>query len=244
MLVGGSIIANAILEDYTSLARREEETIQLREKAEALMKTAQAAEQRLEKQKAEFEALKKTEEWAASSGLKQELNNLKATNAILVKEKTAAEVAIKEVEARGAAALKEVEVRAAAVVKELANANANANADCSKLSKTVEELQIVEAIHDAPENTVTVANVNECARQAGFKAGYNLCLNDVNPFFTSKFTDEQCGLHSVDTEAAFDATVDAYNSLTIPVVDHIEACLEVDDYVDRLRMLFGTKERG
>ncbi|KAJ0915138.1 hypothetical protein HanPSC8_Chr06g0246511 [Helianthus annuus] len=41
---------------------------------------------------------------------------------------------------------------------------------------------IVEAILDAPENTAAVANVTS-ARHAGFKAGYNQCLNDVNPFF-------------------------------------------------------------
>ncbi|KAJ0438600.1 hypothetical protein HanHA300_Chr16g0615871 [Helianthus annuus] len=129
MLVGGSIIANAILEDYTSMAlREEEETIQRREKAEALMKNAQAAEERLEKQKAEFETLKKTEEWVESSGLKQ------AVNTTLVKEKTAAEADAKEAEARSAAALKEAEVRVAATVKELKDANA----DRSKLSKVVE----------------------------------------------------------------------------------------------------------
>ncbi|KAJ0940305.1 hypothetical protein HanRHA438_Chr02g0081881 [Helianthus annuus] len=274
---------SAILEDYTSLARREEETIQLREKAEALMKTAQAAEERLDWKKAKFETLKKTEEWAASSGIKH------AVNATLVKEKTAAEAAAKEVEARGAAALKEVEACAAAVVKELADANA----DPFKLKKTIEELQeelktremicateaearerqaeedrdslatsiaqltsdrawmrqfgighIVEAILDAPDNTVAVADVNERAPQAGFKAGYNQCLNDVNPFFVSKFTDEQCALHDLDTKAAFDAAVDAYNSLTILVVYQIEACLEVDDYVDRLRMLFESRKEG
>ncbi|MFS7913656.1 hypothetical protein Hanom_Chr02g00144231 [Helianthus anomalus] len=132
MLVWDSIIMSAILEDYTSLARREEGTIQLREKAEALMKAAQAAEERLDWKKAKFKTLKKTEEWAASSGIKQELNNLKAVNATLVKEKTATEAAAIEVEARGAAALKEVEARVVAVVKELADANG----DPSKLNKS------------------------------------------------------------------------------------------------------------
>ncbi|MFS8019619.1 hypothetical protein Hanom_Chr15g01405861 [Helianthus anomalus] len=99
------------------------------------MKTAQSAEEHLEKQKAEFEKSKKTEEWAASSVQKQELNNLKAANATLVKEKIASKAVTKEAEARGAVALKEAEARAVAVVKELADANA----DRSKLNKTVEE---------------------------------------------------------------------------------------------------------
>ncbi|KAJ0844118.1 hypothetical protein HanRHA438_Chr15g0698861 [Helianthus annuus] len=103
---------------------------------------------------------------------------------------------------------------------------------------------VVEAILDAPENAVAVDNVNERARQAGFKAGYNKCLNNVNPFFASKFTDERSGFHGVDTEAAFDAAVDVYNSLTIPAIERIEACLEVDDYLDRLRILFELVKEG
>ncbi|KAJ0836459.1 hypothetical protein HanRHA438_Chr16g0767181 [Helianthus annuus] len=159
MLVRGSIIANAILEDYTSMARREEEIIQRREKAEALMKNAQAAEERLEKQKAEFETLKKTEEWVASSGLKQELNNLKAVNTTLVKEKTAAEADAKEAEARSAATLKEAEVRVAAAVKELKDANA----DRSKLSKA-EEVKTRETI--LGDVTLRATEAEARARQA------------------------------------------------------------------------------
>ncbi|KAJ0753636.1 hypothetical protein HanPI659440_Chr09g0337981 [Helianthus annuus] len=209
MLVGGSIIANAVMEDYNILARREDETIRLRAQAEAMMKAAQEGMEQLEKDKAAFAKLK-----------------------------TVAEAAIKEADTRGATALKEAEARAA---QELANVNA----DRTKLNKVVEELQIVETILDAPENATTVADVNELARQAGFKAGYNKCLGDVNPFFTSKFTDEWSGFHGVDTEAAYDAAVDAYNRLSIPALDRIEKCLEAENYVDRLRMLFEpVKEDG
>ncbi|KAJ0780820.1 hypothetical protein HanPI659440_Chr06g0242141 [Helianthus annuus] len=165
MLVGGFIVVNAIMEDYNALVRREEETIRLRAQAESMMKTAQAAEVHLEKERAAFEKLKQTERWAASADLEQVrslakllteerklwkeacareneklfrlhpvLNNLKATNAALVKEKTVTEAAVKEAEARGAAVLKEAEARAK---KELADANA----DRTSLNKVVEELQ-------------------------------------------------------------------------------------------------------
>ncbi|KAJ0700640.1 hypothetical protein HanOQP8_Chr10g0370441 [Helianthus annuus] len=295
MLVGGSIVANAIMEDYTTLARREEETIWLRAQEEAMMKTAQAAEVHLEKEKAAFEKLKQTQRWAASAGLeqvrslakllsderkiwkeacareneklfrlRQELNNLKAANAALVKEKTTAEAAVKEAETRNVTALKEAEAH---VAKELADANADHN----KLNKVVEELQeardglatslvkvtddhawmrqhgirnIVEAILDAPENATTVTDMNERARQAGFKAAYDKCLNDVNPFFSCKFTDERSGFHGVDTEAAYDVAVDAYNNLSIPTLDRIDRCLEAEDYMDRLRMLFNPTKEG
>ncbi|MFS7919921.1 hypothetical protein Hanom_Chr03g00218281 [Helianthus anomalus] len=309
LLVGVSLVANAILEDWASLARREEETIWLRGEANTLMKTAQALEERLNKQKAEFDALKKTEEWAASSCLKQvrsltnllpeehnlwkeacarenenlyhlrqELNNLKAANAT------------QEAEARSTAVVKEAEARGAVVVKELADANA----ERSKLVKTevcrevktreailgdldrrvgeagararqaeegrdvlattnaqlvddrdwMRHFVIVDAILEAPENMATVANVNERAREAGFKASYNQCLIDVNPFSSRKFTDEWCTFNGVDTEVAYSAVVDAYNSLTIPALDRIKACLDGDDYVDRLRRLFEQRNEG
>ncbi|KAJ0715834.1 hypothetical protein HanPI659440_Chr13g0505961 [Helianthus annuus] len=66
--------------------------------------------------------------------VRQELNNLKAANAALVKEKTAAEAAIIEGETHGVTTLKEAEAPAA---KELADANA----DRTTLNKFVEELQ-------------------------------------------------------------------------------------------------------
>ncbi|KAJ0640060.1 hypothetical protein HanRHA438_Chr16g0748151 [Helianthus annuus] len=291
MLVGGSIIANSVIEDYNASARREDETIRLRAQAEAMMKIAQEGVEQLEKEKTTFEKLKQTERWTASAGLeqvrslakllsderklwkevcarenekifhvRQELNNLKTANAALAKEKAAAEAAIEEEEARGATALKEAEAGAA---QELSDANA----DRTKLNKVVDELQaelksrvsileevtsrttkaeararqaeetrdglttslahviedhawmrqhgighvstlclfipmsalvilllscdqIVETILDAHENAAAVADMNKLARRAGFKAGYNKCLGDVNPFFTSKFTDE------------------------------------------------------
>ncbi|KAM0042669.1 hypothetical protein Hdeb2414_s0010g00332491 [Helianthus debilis subsp. tardiflorus] len=60
---------------------------------------------------------------------------------------------------------------------------------------------IVGTVLAAPENTATVNELKECARRAGFKAGYNECLTHVNPFYQSKFTDERSGFHGIDTEA-------------------------------------------
>ncbi|KAJ0717224.1 hypothetical protein HanPI659440_Chr13g0521191 [Helianthus annuus] len=71
MLVGSSIIANAVLEDYNVLARREEENIRLRDEAEAMVKAAREGAEQMDRQKAAFERLKQTERWAASAGLEQ-----------------------------------------------------------------------------------------------------------------------------------------------------------------------------
>ncbi|KAJ0570225.1 hypothetical protein HanHA300_Chr05g0175641 [Helianthus annuus] len=71
MLVGSSIIANAVMEDYNVLARREEETIRLQDEAEAMVKAAREGVEQLEREKAAFEKLKQNKRWAASAGLEQ-----------------------------------------------------------------------------------------------------------------------------------------------------------------------------
>ncbi|MFS8027727.1 hypothetical protein Hanom_Chr16g01502131 [Helianthus anomalus] len=71
MLVVSSIIANAIMEDYNALGRREEETIRLRAEAEAMVKAAREGVEQLKKDRAAFEKLKQTETWAATAGLIQ-----------------------------------------------------------------------------------------------------------------------------------------------------------------------------
>ncbi|MFS7946616.1 hypothetical protein Hanom_Chr06g00538491 [Helianthus anomalus] len=101
---------------------------------------------------------------------------------------------------------------------------------------------IVETILGAPENAIAVDEMNKRPRQAGFKAGYNKCVSDVNPFFNSKFTEERSGFHDVDTEAIYAVAVDAYNNMSISALDDIEKCLEVEDYVERLRLLFDLPE--
>ncbi|KAM0048982.1 hypothetical protein Hdeb2414_s0008g00280621 [Helianthus debilis subsp. tardiflorus] len=158
MLVGSSIMANAIIEDYKVLGRKEEEIVRLRAKAEAAARGAREGAEQLEKDRVAFEKLKQTEAWAATAGLKQvrtlakllsderkgwmeacareneilfrvrqELTNLKAANAALMKEKAAAEAVAKvarEAEARSAKALKA------------------ANADRNNLNKAVENLKV------------------------------------------------------------------------------------------------------
>ncbi|KAJ0429814.1 hypothetical protein HanHA300_Chr17g0661731 [Helianthus annuus] len=184
MLVGSSIMANAIMEDYQVLSRKEEETARLRAEAEELVKAAREGAEHLERQKAAFERHKQTEEWAATIGLKQvrtlakllsderkswketlsnerkswkeswakqneklfylcqELTNVKAANAALLKEKVAAEAAAKE--AKGA------EIRITKALEEAKEAEGRAakvleveNTDRSSLNKTVERLQVL-----------------------------------------------------------------------------------------------------
>ncbi|KAJ0781209.1 hypothetical protein HanPI659440_Chr06g0246701 [Helianthus annuus] len=101
---------------------------------------------------------------------------------------------------------------------------------------------IVGTILDAPENAVAVNDLKERAREAGFKAGYNQCIAHVNPLFQSRFTDERSGFHGVDTEARYVTAVNAYNNLSLFAIGDIEKCLEVEDYVDRLRLLYEPPE--
>ncbi|KAJ0940073.1 hypothetical protein HanRHA438_Chr02g0079161 [Helianthus annuus] len=101
---------------------------------------------------------------------------------------------------------------------------------------------IVGTVLDASGNTTAVNELKECARRAGFKAGYNECLSHVNPFYKSRFTDERYGFHGVDTEALYATTVDAYNNLSLSTIEDIEKCLEAKDYVDRLQLLYERPE--
>ncbi|KAJ0867048.1 hypothetical protein HanRHA438_Chr12g0558661 [Helianthus annuus] len=92
MLVGTSIVANAILEDYKVLGRREEEAARLRAEAEELVKAARAGAEQLEKDRAAFEKQKQTSEWAATAQLKQIVQAIMdapetATGLDLVKER-------------------------------------------------------------------------------------------------------------------------------------------------------------
>ncbi|KAM0034585.1 hypothetical protein Hdeb2414_s0016g00499651 [Helianthus debilis subsp. tardiflorus] len=158
MLVGSSIMANAIIKDYKIVGHKEEENAHLWAEGEALVKAAREGAEQLQREKVAFEKHKKTEEWAATAGLKQvrtlakllsdehkswkeswakhneklfrvhqELTNVKAANAALVKEKAAAEEVAKEA--------KEAEARAAKALDE-------ANVDRNHLNKVVEGLKV------------------------------------------------------------------------------------------------------
>ncbi|KAJ0699991.1 hypothetical protein HanOQP8_Chr10g0362471 [Helianthus annuus] len=156
MLIGSSIVANAILEDYKVLGRREEETARMRAEAEKLVEVARAGAEQLEKDRAAFEKEKQTSEWAAAAQLKQkwneswakqndtlfrarqELTNAKAANVALGKEKAAAEaIAVKAQQAKAEVlkALEEAKEAGARAAKALEEAEEKE----SRSSKALEE---------------------------------------------------------------------------------------------------------
>ncbi|KAJ0491470.1 hypothetical protein HanIR_Chr12g0564131 [Helianthus annuus] len=352
MLVGSSIVANAILEDYKALGRREEEAARLRAEAEELVKAARAGAEQLERDRAAFDKQKQTAEWAATAELKQvrtlakllsderkswnekfsnerkkwneswakqndnlfrarqELTNAKAANAALGKEKAAAEViAVKaqQAEARAVKALEEAKEAGARVAKALEEAKEResrsskaleeANAERARLDQVVASLQaevqtrevavtdltarmtaaeeranaaveardaltssfnqleadrewmrshgiarIVQAIMDAPETATGLDLVKERARDAGFKAGYSRCIGHINLMSEGGYTEERSGFRDVDTEARLNAAVASFYDTSLSCVEKLDECLEVADYVDRLRMLYADAE--
>ncbi|XP_021985567.1 tol-Pal system protein TolA-like [Helianthus annuus] len=235
-------MANAIMEDYKVLGRKEEENARLRAEAEALAKAAREGAEQLEREKAAFEQYKQTEEWA-------ELMNVKAANAALVKEKAATDVVAKEAkEAEARAAKAEVQNRVtilAEVTARAAEAEARAREATEardSLVSSFDQFKIVGAIRDAPENAAAVEELKQRAREAGFKAGYNRCISHMNLLSQGKFTDERSGFHGVDTEARLVVAVAAYNDLSISALEEVDKCLEAEDYVDRLRSLYGDPQ--
>ncbi|MFS7907130.1 hypothetical protein Hanom_Chr01g00067631 [Helianthus anomalus] len=153
MIVGSSIILNAIMEDYESLGRKEEETAQLRAEVEAIVKAAREGAKQLIKDKAVSEKLKQTEAWAATAVLKQvpTLAKLLSDERMGWREACAREneklfrvrLELKNLKAANAALMKE-KIAAEAVAKEAeargAKALEEADAD-RKLNKTVEDLR-------------------------------------------------------------------------------------------------------
>ncbi|KAF5797480.1 hypothetical protein HanXRQr2_Chr07g0281061 [Helianthus annuus] len=101
---------------------------------------------------------------------------------------------------------------------------------------------IVKAILNAPENAASVDQIRLRARDAGFKAGYNRCISHINILAQVKYTDERSGFHRVDTEALLAAALAAYDDMCISALEKLEECLEVEDYVDRLRLLYADDE--
>ncbi|KAJ0755041.1 hypothetical protein HanPI659440_Chr09g0353491 [Helianthus annuus] len=352
MLVGSSIVANAILEDYKVLGRREEEAARLRAEAEELVKAARAGAEQLEKDRAAFEKQKQTSEWAVTAQLKQvrtlakllsderkswnekfsnerkkwneswakqndnlfrarqELTNAKAANVALGKEKAAAEViAVKaqQAEAGAVKALEEAKEAGARAAKALEEAKEResrsskaleeANAERIRLDKVVASLQaevqarevavtdlttratvaeerantaveardaltssfnqleadrewmrvhgierIVQAIMDAPETAAGLDLVKERARDAGFKAGYNRCIAHMNIMSVGGVIEERSGFRDMDTEGRLNAVVASFYDTSLSCVEELDECLEVADYVDRLRMLYADAE--
>ncbi|KAJ0848547.1 hypothetical protein HanPSC8_Chr13g0558771 [Helianthus annuus] len=352
MLVGTSIVANAILEDYKVLGRREEEAARMRAEAEKLVEAARAGAEQLEKDKAAFEKQKQTSEWAATVQLKQvrtlaklladerkrweeissnerkkwneswakqnnllfhtrqELANAKAANVALGNEKAAAEAAaakalqakdealkaLEEAKAAGARASKALE-EAAEKESRSSKALEEVNAERIRLDKVVSSLQaevqaravavtdltarvsdaekradaaveakdvlvssfnqleadrewlrthgiarIVEAIMNAPETSSGLDLVKERARDAGFKAGYNRCIGHINVLSAGGYTDQASGFPDVDTEGRLKAAVASFYDTPLACVGELDECLEVADYVDRLRMLYPDVE--
>ncbi|KAM0034305.1 hypothetical protein Hdeb2414_s0016g00496031 [Helianthus debilis subsp. tardiflorus] len=103
--------------------------------------------------------------------VRQELNNLKAANATLVKEKAATEAAVKEAETRGATALKEAEARAA---QELADANAN-RITLNKVAEVQNRVTILEEVSSCATEAEAQAN-----RAAEARDGLTTSLGQVN----------------------------------------------------------------
>ncbi|KAM0071253.1 hypothetical protein Hdeb2414_s0001g00022881 [Helianthus debilis subsp. tardiflorus] len=59
-----------------------------------------------------------------------------------------------------------------------------------------------------------------------------MCLRSVRGWRDSR----------LDTEARYVAAINAYNRLSIATIDNIDKCLEAEDYVDRLRLLYADPE--
>ncbi|MFS8000359.1 hypothetical protein Hanom_Chr12g01177421 [Helianthus anomalus] len=95
---------------------------------------------------------------------------------------------------------------------------------------------------NAPETAIGLDLVRDRARDVGFKAGYNRCIGHLNVMSTGGHTDERSGFHGVDTESLLKAAETSFYDTSLACVEELDSCLEVADYVDRLRMLYTDVE--
>ncbi|KAM0070011.1 hypothetical protein Hdeb2414_s0001g00008251 [Helianthus debilis subsp. tardiflorus] len=158
-LFGGSMTGNVILRDWYPLARKEEECDRLKSKAAAVaMDKIRASEERLLKEKADFEAYKRTKEWAMAAGHKQvrSLTDLLSEVRKLWKEAfarenenfyrlhqenvilKAANAALVKEKIATVAAMKDAEASSEAMVKALEEANVGH----TRMAKTIEGAKV------------------------------------------------------------------------------------------------------
>ncbi|KAJ0921626.1 hypothetical protein HanPSC8_Chr05g0193721 [Helianthus annuus] len=103
---------------------------------------------------------------------------------------------------------------------------------------------IVRAILDAPETATGIDVIKQRARDAGFKAGYNRCIGHLNILAQGEYTDERSGFHGVNTEALLEAATTSFYDMSISALEKLDECLDAEDYVDRLRMLYAGAEES
>ncbi|KAJ0800327.1 hypothetical protein HanPI659440_Chr03g0101691 [Helianthus annuus] len=172
------------------------------------MKKVQAAKEHLAKQKADFEAYKRTEQWAVAVGHKQEIKNLKARNVTLAKEKAAAEAVTKEAETRRSAAVNEL---------------ADANVGCSRLIKTIEDL-MEEARKEVQAHETILGDVNRRLEEAETQA--------------RQVTEERDGLATMNAQLVDDrACIRDFGVANVAnaILDAPENTIAVTNVIDRAR---------
>ncbi|KAM0028886.1 hypothetical protein Hdeb2414_s0018g00519461 [Helianthus debilis subsp. tardiflorus] len=241
MLVGSSIVANAILEDYKVLGCREEEAARLRAEAEELTAewaaTAELKQVRTlakllsDERKSWNETLsneRKTwkESWAKVNEtlfrVRQDLTNVKAANAVLGKEKAAAEViAVKaqQAEARAVKALeeaKEAGARAAKAFEEAkeresraSKALEEANVECTRLNQVVGSLQVEVQAREAK-----LADITACVTVAEDRANEAVEARDALTSSFNQLEDDREWMRSHGIAHIVQAFMDAPETAT------------------------------
>ena len=76
------------------------------------------------------------------------------------------------------------------------------------------------------------------ARNDGHAAGYKECTFHVADALKTKWDTSRASTHGKDTAALFAAAQEKYNQLQIPVMDLVDAAIQKDDFVDRLKEIF------
>ncbi|KAJ0832502.1 hypothetical protein HanPSC8_Chr15g0679501 [Helianthus annuus] len=190
-----------------------------------------------------------------------ELTNAKAANATLSQEKAAAEaISVKALQAKADALkalgeAKEAGARASKALEEAAEKESRAskaleeaNAERIRLGKVVESLQAEVQAREVAVTDLT-ARVTAAEKRADAAAeakdalvsSFNQLEADREWLRTHGIA-RASGFRDVDTEGRLKAAVASFYDTPLACVGELDDCLEVADYVDRLRMLYPDVE--
>ncbi|KAJ0694650.1 hypothetical protein HanPI659440_Chr15g0611221 [Helianthus annuus] len=99
-------------------------------------------------------------------------------------------------------------------------------------------IHVANVVLNSVEIDETVAALMVAARSVGHQEGYHECVAHVYEDLKVQWDDRFSTSHGKNVEGVFTAAQEAYDSLSLPVMDLVSDSLKHDDYVDWLNSIF------
>ncbi|KAJ0501286.1 hypothetical protein HanHA300_Chr11g0399091 [Helianthus annuus] len=97
---------------------------------------------------------------------------------------------------------------------------------------------VAESVLNSEELDKIVPNLMVAARRDGYAQGYAECSQHVNSALQVNWDNSMSATFGVNTGTALASMKTEFNNLQLPVMDLINAALQSDDHVTRLKEIF------